>query len=169
MTDVSLAIAFAANHPWTFITHYAEGRTNPPLFHLLGAAVKHVVGPAHYLFGIGLVNVVLGFAGMCFLYAVVRRLIQSSLLRIACIVFILFLPFALIHAQVIASDALATPLFCLLLWLVLRFRTDAPSRVFVGSLVAIAVVMIVGLLASINNASAGDRPEGGSGRTHSET
>ncbi len=64
-------IAFAANHPWTFIAHYAEGRTNPPLFHLLGAAVKHVVGPAHYLLGLGIVNMTFGFAGECFLYSAI--------------------------------------------------------------------------------------------------
>jgi hypothetical protein len=29
----------ATEHPWTFLTHYSQGRTNPPLYHVLCGVV----------------------------------------------------------------------------------------------------------------------------------
>ena len=146
-------IAFAAKHPVIFVSQYAEGRTNPPLFHLLGAAVRHVAGLRHYLLVLGVVNVLLGFAGACFAYGIIRRLIGSALLRVACLVFVLFLPFAMIHAQVVASDALATPLFFLLLWLVLRLEPSDSIGTFVAFLCVIALVVVLGVLTKFTFAS----------------
>lgn len=138
-------IAQAAEHPWEFFTHYEEGRTNPPLYHLLAATVKRLVASPNEMSAIGLMNVVFGFIGSCCVYGIIRRLIASSLLRIAAMVFILFLPFAMIHAEVVASDALATPLFLVLLWLVVRFPVDGSNKAFLLTTVSIALLLVAGL------------------------
>jgi hypothetical protein len=136
----------ATEHPWTFLTHYSQGRTNPPLYHVLCGVAKRAVGVPHYLFAIGLVNVALGFAGLCFAYGVIYRLIASPLLRAASILFILFVPFAMVHAQVIASDALATPLFWLLLWLLVRVSSDCNKWLFAVSLVSLSCLLMAAAL-----------------------
>jgi hypothetical protein len=137
----------ATEHPWTFLTHYSQGRTNPPLYHVLCGVVKRTVGLPHYLLAIGLVNVALGFAGVCFAYGVIYRLIASPLLRAASILFILFVPFAMVHAQVIASDALATPLFLLLLWLLVRVSSDRDNKwSFVFSLAFLSCLLMAAAL-----------------------
>jgi hypothetical protein len=118
-------IAQAAEDPWKFFNHYEEDRTNPPLYHLLAGAVKRLVASPNDLPGIGLMNVVFGFIGACCTYGVIGRLIASPLLRVAAMVLFLFLPFAMIHAEVVASDALATPLF----WVLdCRFTTRRDRR-----------------------------------------
>jgi hypothetical protein len=139
----------ASQNPWNFLTHYNPPRTNPPLYHLLCAAVKGIVGLHLYLPAIGIMNILFGFAGVCCAYGVIRYLIASPLLRVAAIIFVLFLPFAMIHAQVIATDALATPLFWVLLWLVVRFRPQASRLAFGFSAVLICGVIIVSLLVKL--------------------
>lgn len=138
--------ADAAAHPWRFWTHYTQGRTNPPLYHLLTGAVKRAAGTPHYVTALGVMNVTLGIIGALCFYAVVRRLVQAPLVRVAAVVFVLFLPFAMIHAQVHAADALATPLFWLMLWLLVRLQPDASWAAFVASL---AVVMLLEMASSV--------------------
>lgn len=139
-------VVLAEKDPWEFLTRYGPNRTNPPLYHLIGALLRRTVGPDRYIVAMGLLNVAMGAAGMGFAYAVIRRLIASPLLRIAALVFLLFLPVAMIHAQVVASDALATPLFWLLLWLVLGFRGDSSARSLAWRISVIAILLVAGIL-----------------------
>jgi hypothetical protein len=150
----------ATEHPWTFLTHYSQshefragGRTNPPLYHILCGLVKRTVGVPHYLLVIGLVNVALGFAGLCFAYGVIYRLIASPFVRAASIVFILFVPFAMVHAQVIASDALATPLFWFLLWLLVRVSSERSKWSLAVSLVFLPWLLMAATLVKFTFAS----------------
>jgi hypothetical protein len=136
-----LWIARAARDPWNYFNNYTWEQTNPPLYHLIAGAVKRIIGLKYYLPAIALMNVAYGFAGVCFAYGVVRRLIASGWLRIAAIVFVLFLPFAMIHAQVVASDALATPLFWLLLWLIVSFRPNSSTRQFAVRIVLLSFLL----------------------------
>jgi hypothetical protein len=138
-------IAQAAEHSWEFFSHYEQGRTNPPLYHLLAGTVKRLVAAPKDMLAIGLMNVVFGFIGACCTYGVIGRLIASPLLRVAAMVFFLFLPFAMIHAEVVASDALATPLFWILLWLVVRFPANGSKKAFLLSTVSIAMLLLAGL------------------------
>jgi len=144
-----LWIARAADDPWKYFSQYTWEQSNPPLYHLLAGAVKRLVGLKDYLPAIGVMNVACGFAGACFVYGVMRRLIASRSLRIAGIVFILFLPFAMIHAQVVASDALATPLFWLLLWLIVSFRPNCPTRRFAVTIALISSLMIAAVFVKL--------------------
>ena len=137
----------AARDPWTFATQYARDpnyppRTNPPLYDLIGGLIRRVVGLKHYLAAIGLFDVIAGLVGMGFVTRFVWRLIRSPVLRAACVVFLLFLPFAMIHAAVIANDALATPVFWAVLWLLARFDPRAAMPVFVRSAVGLAVALV---------------------------
>ena len=139
-------ILLAEKDPWEFLARYGLNRTNPPLYHLIGAFLRRAAGLQRYMTALGLLNVALGFAGMGFAYAVIRRLIASPRLRVAALVFVLFLPVAMIHAQVVASDALATPLFWLLVWLVLGFRGDDRARGLAWRATIIAVLLVAGIL-----------------------
>ncbi|HEX4999634.1 MAG TPA: hypothetical protein VFY29_15510 [Terriglobia bacterium] len=130
----------AAIDPWRYLTQYAAGRTNPPLYHFIGGVLKRTLGANRYIFALGVFNVMMSLVGAACIYGVARRIIRSAALRVSAIAFLLFLPVHVIHAEVIAADALATPLFWILVWLVTRFRPDA-SR---GFGVEIAVVVIIG-------------------------
>lgn len=141
-----ILISWAAQDPWKFLAHYVPARTNPPLYYLLCATVRRIAGLARYLPAIGLMNIAFSIVGACCVYAVIRKLIASPLLRVAAIVFLLFLPFAMIHAQVVAADALATPLFWLLLWLVISFRPQTSRLVFGISATLLCLVLFISLL-----------------------
>ena len=135
----------AATHPWDFFMYYEQGRTNPPLYDLLGSIIWRLAAGPYRMPAIGLMNVIFGLAGSCCMYGVVRRLIRSRLLRIACMVLILFLPYVMIHGEVVANEALATPLFWLLLWLMLRFPVGGSNKAFWASVTSIGLLLLVGL------------------------
>src|SRR5262245_13295753 len=50
----------ASEIPWNFFMHYSPGRTNPPLYHLIGGMIRRFSSSAHYLTDIGFMNVILG-------------------------------------------------------------------------------------------------------------
>ena len=79
--------AEAAADPWTFLTQYRQGRTNPPLYHLLCGVVKRAIGTTRYVTALGVMNVMLGVIGACCYCAVARRLIASPVLRVASVIF----------------------------------------------------------------------------------
>jgi hypothetical protein len=147
-------ISLAAHDPWNYITTYREGRTDPPLYHLLGGFVQRVIGLPNYLLAIGFMNVVFGLAGMIALYALACRLIASPVLRLAAIVFLLFLPFAMIHAEVIAADALATPLLLVFVWTAIRLADKTSPRSFAIAVAAASLVLLAGVLTKFTFASA---------------
>lgn len=138
-------IAIASEIPWKFFMHYLPGQTNPPLYHFLAGLIRRFAGTAHYLTDIGFMNVFFGFAGFCFAYGIIRRMIASPLLRMAAITLLLFLPFAMIHAEVVAADALSTPLFLFLLWFIFRFDPRAPIGKFLLSAIVVALGVIAGI------------------------
>jgi len=138
-------ISQAAYDPWTFIGTYRAGRTNPPLYHVLAGLVHRAVGLPNYIPAIGLMNVMFGIAAMAALYALVCRLIRSAVLRLAAIVFLLFLPFAMIHAEVIAADALATPLFLIFVWMAVSLPGMISRRSFGISVAAGSFCLLAGV------------------------
>ena len=52
----------------------------------------------------------------------------------------------MIHGQVVAADALATPLFWVLLWLVVRLRSDAAWPAFIASLLVVMLLEMAAIL-----------------------
>ena len=141
-------ITLAAHDPLEYIRTYGEGRTNPPLYHLIAGFVRRAVGlpDYRYLLAIGLMNVLFSLFGLVALYALVRRLIASPLLRLAVMVFVMFLPFAMIHAEVIASDALATPLFLGFVWAVIALPERRSRLAFALSVVLTSLLLVAGIL-----------------------
>src|SRR6185437_12394317 len=101
----------ALNDPWRFLTKFEPGRTNPPLFHLFCALITFLAGTTRYLEAIGIVFSFINAAARYLLYRFLRETIADPFLRIAATVFLLFLPCAMVHAVVLASDQLATPIF----------------------------------------------------------
>jgi 4-amino-4-deoxy-L-arabinose transferase-like glycosyltransferase len=143
----------ALSDPWRFLTTYTADRTNPPLYHLLGALVYKMTGGVHALEVIALASAVVNAGALFLLYLTTRRLIHSPVMRLACTIFVLFLPCALIHAVVLASDALATPLFLCSLYLFTLLTEDPPPRRFWAIMGGLCVLMLLGLLTKFTFAS----------------
>jgi hypothetical protein len=90
-------------------------------------------------------NVMFGMAAMAALYALACRLIRSAVLRLAATVFLLFLPFAMIHAEVVAADALATPLFLAFVWTAVSLPGRVSRRSFGISLATGSFLLLTGV------------------------
>ena len=90
-------VAEAADHPWEFLASYPDRRSSPPLYHVLAGFVKRAVGAPHFLFAIALMNIAFSVIGALCFYGIIRRLISCYFLRLSCLIFILFLPAAMIR------------------------------------------------------------------------
>jgi hypothetical protein len=135
----------ALANPWHFLTHFGEGRTNPPLFHLFCALVYQWTGYNHPLEVIALLCTLINAGALLLLYKVIREIVASPVLRVSCIVFVLFLPAVMIHAIVLASDALATPIFIVAMYLLTRLVRPQSTGLFVVRCAALACTLILGL------------------------
>ena len=135
----------AMRDPWGFTTVLTGWRTNPPLYYLLAAGVSVWCGRTRAFEVIAFLNIVINLIGLVLFSRILRRLIGDPVLRLACMALVLFLPFALIHAVVIACDAPAAPIFFLIAYLcVLLAQAASPGRV-VTLAFAIGVAVVVGL------------------------
>jgi hypothetical protein len=135
----------AMRDPWGFATVLTGWRTNPPLYYLLAAKVAVLSGRARAFEAIALLNVAVNVIGLVLLSRVLRRVIDDPRLRLACMVLVLFLPFAMIHAMVIACDAPAAAIFFLIAYLcVLLAEAASPGRVVTLGL-AVGMAVVVGL------------------------
>lgn len=141
-----LWIARAADHPWKFFTTYDQGRTDPPLYYILAGILKRIVGVPGYLPAVALMNVIFGLAGgLCF-YGLLCLFVDSAVIRIAGLIFILFLPVAMIHAEVTGPDALAVPLFLALLYIVAKLNSKAAFGRSRGLVLCCSFILIAALL-----------------------
>lgn len=147
-------ISLASYDPWTYITTYRELRTNPPLYHVVAGFVKHIIGLPYDMIAIGLMNVLFGLAGMIAFYGLSCRLILSPVLRFSALLFVLFVPFAVIHAEVIASDALATPLFLIFVWVLVSLPFSKSPQAFSRYVAAASLLVMAGILTKFTFGSA---------------
>ena len=136
----------ASAHPWHFLTTYEEGRTNPPLFHFLGGQINTLTHGYYFVEVIALFCVAANVAGLYALFVLIRRFIRTPLLRLSVFLFLVFLPFAVIHAEVLATDAIGTPIFIFYLYLLLRFNDRLNSRQFRRTLFLAMAVLLTGIL-----------------------
>ena len=118
----------AMRDPWGFTTVLTGRRTNPPLYYLLAAGVSVWCGRTRAFEVIAFLNIVINLIGLVLFSRILRRLIGDPVLRLACMVLVLFLPFALIHAVVIACDAPAAAIFFLIAYLCVLLA-EAAGRV----------------------------------------
>jgi hypothetical protein len=140
-------IKLATAQPLQFLTHYTDLRTNPPLFHYLASLVYKATGAIHYLEVIALISACLNLTALLLLYGAIRDLFESMAIRLACLILLLFLPFAMIHAEVLAADALATPVFFLAVCALVRIATGkAQSRAaYISHLAGLCAALLVGV------------------------
>ena len=138
-------IADAVMDPWKYFTHYDNGRTNPPLYHLLGALIYNATGGVHCLEYLALLTAALNAGALLLLYRIVRTQMQEPLIRLSCFIFLLFLPFAMIHAIVLASDALAPPIFIAVLYLLTTLGAADSRRGYFGRILGIGLLLTVGV------------------------
>jgi hypothetical protein len=101
----------AAQHPFGFARTFSA--TDPPLYYLFAALLYHVAGAGHWLYAVGLMNVVFNVAGLFILYLIAKFLIRKRILRICLVCFVGFLPAFAITSVVFAGDAFSQ-LPCLL-------------------------------------------------------
>jgi 4-amino-4-deoxy-L-arabinose transferase-like glycosyltransferase len=146
-------IGTAMQDPGTFLTQYTEGRTNPPLFHFLGALVCQLTRGIHTLEVIALLTVIANMVALWLVSRVLVRFIQTPAMRLACMVFLLFVPFAMIHAAVLAADALATPVFLTLVYLFTLLTTPRSRSGFAWIVSGITLLLLVGLATKFTFAS----------------
>jgi len=140
----------AFEKPREFMTTYKEGRTNPPLYHYLCAKVMSLVSKKWDANTVNLglpllaiFSAVLHVLGLLALYQVLRRIIHSAVLRLACMLLLLFSPFAMIHSLVVASDALLTPLFFFALYQFVLLAEPQPRNRFVRIVLGLSFVLLL--------------------------
>jgi hypothetical protein len=135
----------ALRDPWAFATVATGWRTNPPLYHLLASRVVACCRGIHAVEVLALFNAGINVLGLLLFARILRRLIADPILRFACMVLVLFLPFAMIHAVVLASDSPATAVFLLLVYLYMRLAEQTrPWRIVAFGAFA-GIVLLAGL------------------------
>jgi hypothetical protein len=135
----------AAADPWRFIFAIDPYRPEPPFFYLLAALIQKLTGGVHWLEMIALVSLAANCAGLIIFYRLLRLMVRSSLLRLACFFFVLFLPVFMIHSIVLASDAFILPLFIGIVYFVTELGSEAHTNRFSRSLTYAAVLLALGI------------------------
>ncbi len=140
-----LWIRLALAHPWQYATELEVHRTNPPLYELFCALIFKLTNGVYSLEVIALLSVALNTAGLVLLYKLIRAFVKDPLVRLSCLIFILFLPFAMITELVLATDALALPIFFCLLFLLNKLAAQRDGRAFWKTLTGVIVVLLLGM------------------------
>ena len=78
---------------------------DPPLYHLLAGIVYRLAGPQRWIYGVGIMNVVLNVGALFLLYLISRFLIRQKVLRICALCFVGFLPAFAVTSVVFSADA----------------------------------------------------------------
>lgn len=97
----------------TFPWSYSYMRTNPPGLYWFGSLMRNHVSSAHYLELVALSFLAFNTLALWIIYGFLWRGISSPQLRFAAAALVTFVPFRVIHAIVLAADALTLPLFAL--------------------------------------------------------
>jgi len=144
----SILHAMQTAHWWLHET------SNPPLLYWLGAFIHHITLSANYEAVLSLILVILNMFALYAWFKLSQSIIRSPLLRIAALLTLAFLPFRLIHSEVLATDGLAVLPFSLVILLFARMlRTRNPRKQLVLAALLSATLML-GLLAKYTMVSA---------------
>jgi hypothetical protein len=128
--------------------------SNPPLLYWLGAFIHHVTLSANYEAVLSLIVVILNLFALYAWFRLSQSMIRSPLIRIGALLTLAFLPFRLIHSEVLASDGLAVLPFSLVIFLFVRMlRARNPRRQLVLAAL-LSATLILGLLAKYTMFSA---------------
>jgi 4-amino-4-deoxy-L-arabinose transferase-like glycosyltransferase len=138
-------IAEATANPWQFLWHFEGFRPDPPIFHLFCAWVYRLTGGIHSLEAIAILCALLNAGALFLAYRLLGELVESAILRVACIVFLLFLPCIMIHGIVLASDALTIPLFVSVIYLLTGLARPQSARRFLCRTFGISALLVIGV------------------------
>ncbi|MGH8557612.1 MAG: glycosyltransferase family 39 protein [Methylococcales bacterium] len=140
-------IDFARKYPWQFLVSYSGHRTSPPLYHFLASLVFRITPNSLYAYSIfSLLILTINIAALYLLYRMLRKIISTPVVRFACMTLLLFLPFAMIHAVVLAADGLATPLHIILLFLFTLFTKPRSQSAYFVIIGGIAMLLVIALM-----------------------
>jgi 4-amino-4-deoxy-L-arabinose transferase-like glycosyltransferase len=95
----------------TYPDGFSFRETNPPALYWLGALIREKVTATYHLETLGLVLLALNTAALWGFYCLIWTALASRPLRFAAAAVITFVPFRVIHAVVISSDAFTVPVF----------------------------------------------------------
>jgi len=87
------------------------------IYHWVGGRLLNIAGPYHCLPALAWVSFFLNLLSLLACWFLIVKIINSFPLRLACLLFIAFLPALVVPATVIAADALTIPAFMASLWL----------------------------------------------------
>jgi len=138
-------IQAAHANPWHFATHIDPDRPEPPLFHLVGAAVVEVTNGKGSLEMIAFLSIVANLFGLLMAYRLIRQLVENWILQLAGIIFIAFLPCMMIHSLVLASDAFTLPIFIGLITVLTELVRSRFTRGFWPQLAGLIILLASGL------------------------
>jgi hypothetical protein len=138
----------AANSPLQFIRQtYVSGKPDPPFYQIFWGLVYNITkDTSSALETIALIQIGLNIAGFCLLYRVIMKLIASSALRLACIVFILFVPFIRITGVILSSDGFAIPLFLTILYVLTLLVERHSLQRYLTITFVLALLLLFGML-----------------------
>src|SRR6185436_735632 len=138
--DFDYHYSLLTGFPRTFSYAY----TNPPGLYALGW-VAGLVSRTWILEITAVMLVVLNTAALWLLSRILTRIIASPELRYAAILLAAFVPFRVVHAVVLASDALTVPAFVAVAWYAIRLferpEHDARTWAIVGAFVTAGLLI----------------------------
>jgi hypothetical protein len=108
-TDLTLEAS--QDSPEYFRSTFERGSQEPPFYYMLCGRVYNLTDGIHYLEVIALLQIAINIGAFALFYTVLQDHIGSALIRLSCLIFMLFLPASTITVVVFASDGLAIPLF----------------------------------------------------------
>lgn len=102
--------------------------TNPPLYSLLGHCLFLLIGRnSGFPITLSVIQVAINILALWWFFLYTEYRFRSTVLQVAFVLFLTFLPVRIIHAATIGEDTTTVPLFVLLLFLFANFLTAQTS------------------------------------------
>ena len=145
----------AVADPWKFALSADPTRPEPPLAYLMAALVVKLTGGVHYLEVIALLDVALNVIGLIVFYRLLRLVVQDRLIRIACFLFVAFLPVFMIHEVVLATDALCVPIAAVIYYFLIKVGRERNEALIASYLAVISCALLIGTVIKFTFVSQG--------------
>jgi 4-amino-4-deoxy-L-arabinose transferase-like glycosyltransferase len=118
--------------------------TEPPVYYLLGHALFRVIGSNNaFPITLSILQAAINAVAIWYFFRYMEGRFESSLVHLALVLFLTFLPVRLIHGVTIGTDALTIPCFVLVLYLFDRFlggeNALPKNAVFLGLTLGLSV------------------------------
>ena len=135
----------ALDNPWKFALRTDPFRPEPPFSYLAAALIIKLTGGIHYLEVIGLLSIALNTLGLIVIYRLLCAVLRNRLIRIACFLFLTFLPVFMIHALVLATDSLCVPIAAVIYYFLVKVGREQDSKRMAKYLAVISGALLLGM------------------------